>query len=75
MVAILFFFAMEQDDAFTAEASRGALVALVAVAGCGPAYAWALLRAPWWISLPVSGEGKPGKSRLDTGTGLFRAFS
>jgi hypothetical protein len=51
---ILFFFAMEEGDAFTAEVSRGALVALAAVAGCGLAYAWASQRTPWWISLPVS---------------------
>ena len=51
---VLIFFAIEQGDAFTAEASRGALVALVAVAGSGLAYAWTSLRSPWWISLLVS---------------------
>ena len=51
---ILIFFAIEQGDAFAAEASRGALVALVAVAGSGLAYAWASLRSPWWISLAAS---------------------
>lgn len=50
----LLFFAIEQGDAFAAEASRGALVALVAVAGSGLTYAWASLRTPWWISLPAS---------------------
>lgn len=50
----LFFFAMEQGDAFTAEAARGTLVALVAVAGSGLAYAWTSLGAPWWVSLAVS---------------------
>jgi hypothetical protein len=51
---VLVFFAIEQGDAFTAEASRGALVALVAVAGSGLAYAWTSLGNPWWISLGVS---------------------
>ena len=51
---ILIFFAIEQGDAFTAEASRGALVALMAVAGAGLAYAWTAVRSPWWISLPAS---------------------
>jgi len=50
----LFFFAMEQGDAFTAEAARGTLVALVAVAGSGLAYAWASLGTAWWVSLTVS---------------------
>jgi len=51
---ILFFFSMEQGDVFTAEAARGALVALVAVAASGLAYAWASVGTPWWISLPAS---------------------
>ena len=51
---ILIFFAIEQGDAFMAEASRGALVALVAVAASGLAYAWVSIRSPWWVSLPVS---------------------
>lgn len=50
----LFFFAVEQGDAFAAEAARAILVALVGVAASGLAYAWASLRAPWWISLAVS---------------------
>jgi hypothetical protein len=50
----LLFFAIEQGDAFAAQASRGALVALVAVAGSGVAYAWASLRTPWWVSLTAS---------------------
>jgi hypothetical protein len=50
----LFFFAVEQGTAFTAEASRAVLVSLVGVAAAVVAYAWAALRTPWWISLPVS---------------------
>lgn len=50
----LFFFAVEQGAAFTAEASRAVLVSLVGVAAAVVAYAWSSLRAPWWISLPVS---------------------
>lgn len=49
----LFFLAVEQGDPFAAEASRAALVALVAVAASGLAYAWASLRTPWWLSLPA----------------------
>jgi hypothetical protein len=50
----LFFFAVEQGDAFAAEAARAVLLSLVAVAACCVVYAWAALRTPWWISLPVS---------------------
>jgi hypothetical protein len=50
----LFFFAVEQGPAFVREASRATLLALVAVAVSGLAYAWASLRLPWWASLPVS---------------------
>jgi hypothetical protein len=50
----LLFLAIEQGDAFAAEASRGALVALVAVAASGVVYAWASLRVPWSISLVAS---------------------
>jgi len=50
----LLFFAIEQGDAFTAEAARGTLVALVAVAGSGLVYAWVSRAAPWWASLPLS---------------------
>lgn len=50
----LFFFAVEQGDAFAAEAARAVLVSLVGVAASGVAYAWAALRTRWWISLPVS---------------------
>jgi hypothetical protein len=51
---VLFFFALEQGDAFAAEASRATLAALVAVAASGLAYAWASLRAPWWSCLAAS---------------------
>ncbi len=50
----LLFFAIEQGAAFAAEAARGALAALVAVAAAGVAYAWSATRAPWWASLPAS---------------------
>jgi len=50
----LLFLAIEQGAAFAAEAARGALAALVAVAAAGVAYAWAALRLPWWASLPAS---------------------
>jgi hypothetical protein len=50
----LFFFAVEQGDAFAAEAARAVLVSLLAVAVSGVAYAWAALRTPWWMSLAIS---------------------
>ena len=50
----LFFLAVEQGDAFAAEAARAVLVSLIAVAVSGVAYAWVALRAPWWVSLPAT---------------------
>jgi len=50
----LFFFAVEQGDAFAAEAARAVLVSLLGVAASTVTYAWAALRTPWWISLPLS---------------------
>ncbi len=50
----LFFFAVEQGDAFAAEAARAVLVSLVGVGASCVTYAWAALRTPWWISLPLS---------------------
>jgi hypothetical protein len=50
----LFFFAVEQGDAFAAEASRGVIVSLLAVAATALSYAWVSLCTPWWLSLPVS---------------------
>jgi hypothetical protein len=50
----LFFFAVEQGGAFAAEASRGVIVSLLAVAATALSYAWVSLRTPWWLSLPVS---------------------
>jgi hypothetical protein len=50
----LFFFAIEQGDAFVRDAARATLVALVAVSASGLVYAWASLRAPWWASLAAS---------------------
>ena len=50
----LLFFAIEQGAAFAAEAARGALAALVAVAAAGLAYSWAATRAPWWLCLGAS---------------------
>ena len=50
----LLFFAIEQGGAFAAEASRAVLTSLVGVAASTVAYAWASLRTPWWLSLPVS---------------------
>lgn len=50
----LLFLSVEQGTAFAAEAARGTLVALVAVAGAGLAYGWVAQRAPWWVSLPAS---------------------
>jgi hypothetical protein len=47
----LFFFAIEQGDAFAADASQAALVALIAVAASGLAYVRASVRTPWWTSL------------------------
>jgi hypothetical protein len=50
----LFFFAVEQGNAFAAEASRAVLVSLLGVAGSALTYGWASLRTPWWLSLPLS---------------------
>ena len=50
----LLFFAVEQGNAFAAEASRAVLVALAAVAASSVTYAWASLRTPWWASLVAS---------------------
>jgi hypothetical protein len=50
----LLFFAVEQGDAFAAEASRAVLVSLLGVAASAVTYAWASLRTPWWVSLPAS---------------------
>ena len=50
----LFFFAVEQGDAFVRDAARATLLALVAVATSGLVYAWMSVRTPWWASLPVS---------------------
>jgi hypothetical protein len=49
----LFFFAVEQGNAFVRDAARATLLALIAVATSGLAYAWASTRAPWWASLPA----------------------
>jgi hypothetical protein len=53
----LLFFAVEQGDAFAAEASRAVLLSLVGVAAAVLAYAWTAVRARWWVSLPVSWLG------------------
>ena len=50
----LMFFALEQGDAFAAEASRAVLASLVGVSVCAVAYAWTSLRTPWWMGLPIS---------------------
>lgn len=50
----LLFLSIEQGTAFAAEAARGTLAALAAVAGAGLAYGWAARRAAWWLSLPAS---------------------
>jgi hypothetical protein len=50
----LFFFAVEQGDAFAAEASRAVLMSLLGVAASALTYGWASLRTPWWLSLPLS---------------------
>ena len=50
----LFFFAVEQGDAFAAEAARAVLVSLIGVAAAALTYAWASTRTPWWLSLPLS---------------------
>ena len=43
----LFFLAMEQGEAFAAQAALGALVALIGVAAFGVAYGWTALRFGW----------------------------
>ena len=50
----LFFFAVEQSDAFAAEAARSVLLSLVGVSAASVTYAWVARRLPWWLSLPVS---------------------
>jgi hypothetical protein len=50
----LFFFGIEQGNAFVRDAARATLLALAAVAVSGLVYAWASLRTPWWMSLPAS---------------------
>jgi hypothetical protein len=50
----LFFFAVEQGDAFAAEAARAVLMSLLGVAASGVTYAWAARRTPWWLTLPLS---------------------
>jgi hypothetical protein len=50
----LLFFAVEQGDRFAGQAAQAALVALVAVSASAVAYAWASLRAPWWMALLAS---------------------
>jgi hypothetical protein len=50
----LFFFAVEQGDAFAAEAARAVLMSLLGVTAAGVTYAWAARRAPWWLTLPLS---------------------
>lgn len=51
---VLIFFAIEQGDAFAAEAARATLVSLVAVVTFSLVYAWVGLRASWWASLMAS---------------------
>jgi hypothetical protein len=46
----LVFYAIEQGDAFAADASRAILVTLVPVSAAALTYAWASLVAPWWVS-------------------------
>ena len=60
----LFFFAVEQGEAFAAEAARAVVVSLLAVTVFSVVYAWAALRTPWWISLPVSWGKNPIALRL-----------
>ena len=50
----LFFFAIEQGNAFVKEAARATLVSLVAVALSGLVYAWASLGTSWWTSVAAS---------------------
>jgi hypothetical protein len=50
----LLFFAIEQGTAFAADAAQAVLVSMIGVAASAVAYAWAALRTPWWVSLPVS---------------------
>src|SRR4029077_17234114 len=45
----LFFFPLEQGNAFARDAARATLLALVSVAASGLVYAWASLRTPWWM--------------------------
>lgn len=50
----LFFFALEQGNAFVRDAARATLLALVGVAASGLVYAWASLRTPWWMCVAAS---------------------
>jgi len=47
----LFFLAVEQGEAFAAEAARATLVALIAVVAFGITYGWVALRTAWPASL------------------------
>jgi hypothetical protein len=46
---ILLFFALEQGREFTASASLGALLGVLAWAAFTLTYAWCCLRFPWWL--------------------------
>jgi hypothetical protein len=50
----LFFFAVEQSNAFAAEAARSVLLSLVGVSASTVTYAWVARRLSWWLGLPVS---------------------
>lgn len=53
----LFFFAIEQGNAFVRDAARATLLALVGVATTGLVYAWASLGAPWWLCVAAGWAG------------------
>jgi hypothetical protein len=66
---ILLFFALEQGPEFTAHASLGALLAVLAWAAFTVAYAWCCLRFPWWLCTII---GWSASLAVDWGLSLLK---
>jgi len=50
---VLFFLALEQGDAFVAQAAEATLAGLAAVAAFSVIYSWTSVARPWWVCVPV----------------------